>query len=62
MSTFESHDFKKFNSLAFDGETMDLWIMETWVDAQKNLFEDLNFSFFFWIEDKMHLTAHCLEK
>lgn len=50
--------FKKFNLLTFDGEKIDPWVMETWFDSIKMLFEDL----YTLKKEKVHLAAHYLEK
>lgn len=49
--------FKKFNSLTFDREIEDLWIVETWVDNVEKLLEHL----YVLEQDKVHLVAHYLE-
>lgn len=33
--------FKKFNPPVFDGEKVEPWIVESWVDTMKTLFENL---------------------
>nr|CAD1825739.1 unnamed protein product [Ananas comosus var. bracteatus] len=33
--------FKKFNPLVFDGEKVESWMVESWIDSMESLFEDL---------------------
>lgn len=46
--------FKKFNSPTCDRETVDLWIVETWVDNVEKLLEHL----YVLEQDKVHVAAH----
>ncbi|XP_020080318.1 uncharacterized protein LOC109703979 [Ananas comosus] len=49
--------FKKFDPPAFDGEDIDPWTVESWIDSIETIFEDL-----YTVErDKVHLAVHCLQ-
>ncbi|XP_020082004.1 uncharacterized protein LOC109705663 [Ananas comosus] len=50
--------FKKFNPPVFDGEKVEPWIVESWIDSMETLFEDI----YTLEKDKVHLATHCLEK
>ncbi|XP_020084896.1 uncharacterized protein LOC109707773 [Ananas comosus] len=49
--------FKKFDPPTFDGEDIDPWTVELWIDSIETIFEDL-----YTVErDKIHLAVHCLQ-
>ncbi|XP_020080513.1 uncharacterized protein LOC109704175 [Ananas comosus] len=49
--------FKKFDPTTFDGEDIDPWTVESWIDSIETVFEDL-----YMVErDKVHLAVHCLQ-
>ncbi|XP_020108725.1 uncharacterized protein LOC109724340 [Ananas comosus] len=50
--------FKKFNPPLFDGEKVELWMVESWIDSMETLFESL----YILEKDKVHLATHCLER
>ncbi|XP_020102611.1 uncharacterized protein LOC109720134 [Ananas comosus] len=50
--------FKRFDPPVFDGENVDPWIVEMWIDSMKTLFEKL-----YTLErDKVPLAVHCLKQ
>nr|CAD1821748.1 unnamed protein product [Ananas comosus var. bracteatus] len=50
--------FRKFNPPTFEGEKVEPWMVESWVDSMETLFEDL-----YTLErDKVYLATHCLER
>ncbi|XP_020086723.1 uncharacterized protein LOC109709062 [Ananas comosus] len=50
--------FRKFDPPVFDGEKVEPWMVESWVDSMETLFEDL-----YTLErDKVHLATRCLER
>ncbi|XP_020094157.1 uncharacterized protein LOC109714128 [Ananas comosus] len=50
--------FKKFDLPIFDGEDVDPWIVEMWIDSMETLFEKL-----YTLErDKVPLAVHCLKQ
>lgn len=51
-------NFKKFNPLTYNGESIDPWVVETLVDSTEKLFNDL----YILDRDKVYLAAHCLDK
>nr|CAD1825758.1 unnamed protein product [Ananas comosus var. bracteatus] len=50
--------FKKFNPPVFDGEKVEPWMVESWIDSMETLFEDI----YTLEKDKVLLATHCLEK
>ncbi|XP_020081383.1 uncharacterized protein LOC109705031 [Ananas comosus] len=49
--------FKKFDPPVFDGENVDPWIVEMWIDSMETLFEEL----YALERDKVPLAVHCLK-
>ncbi|XP_020080555.1 uncharacterized protein LOC109704198 [Ananas comosus] len=50
--------FQKFDPPVFDGEKVEPWMIESWVDSMETLFEDL-----YTLErDKVHLATRYLER
>ncbi|XP_020085105.1 uncharacterized protein LOC109707966 [Ananas comosus] len=50
--------FKKFDPPTFDGEDIDPWTVESWIDSIETIFEDL-----YTVErDKVYLAVHCLQR
>ncbi|XP_020110414.1 uncharacterized protein LOC109725584 [Ananas comosus] len=48
--------FRKFDPPTFDGEKVEPWMVESWIDSMETLFEDL-----YTLErDKVHLATRCL--
>nr|CAD1836366.1 unnamed protein product [Ananas comosus var. bracteatus] len=50
--------FRKFNPPTFEGEKVEPWMVESWVDSMETLFEDLCTL----EKDKVYLATHCLER
>ncbi|XP_020082542.1 uncharacterized protein LOC109706151 [Ananas comosus] len=49
--------FRKFDPPIFEGEKVEPWMVESWVDSMETLFEDL----YTLEKDKVYLATHCLE-
>ncbi|XP_020112143.1 uncharacterized protein LOC109726764 [Ananas comosus] len=50
--------FRKFDPPVFDGEKVEPWMVESWVDSMETLLNDLCTL----EKDKVHLATHCLER
>nr|CAD1825863.1 unnamed protein product [Ananas comosus var. bracteatus] len=50
--------FRKFDPPIFNGEKVEPWMVESWVDLMETLFDDL----YTLEKDKVHLATHCLER